>query len=96
MLYDIHLTFRFDGFIVITIVYLFACLHLIISLLFLPQNSLIPDINQCLAVSDLCHFGWCMFIYKLLAHFAEMFPQAIDFGTDGINFNRSFYYIKYI
>ena len=25
-----------------------------------------------------------------------MFPQAIDFGTDGINFFKSFYYIKYI
>jgi hypothetical protein len=37
-----------------------------------------------------------MFIYKILAHFAEMFPQAIDFGTDGINFNKSFYCIKYI
>jgi hypothetical protein len=25
-----------------------------------------------------------------------MFPQAIDFGTDGINFNKGFYCIKYI
>jgi hypothetical protein len=49
-----------------------------------------------MAVSDLCHVGWCMFIYKLLAHFAEMFPQDIDFGADGINFNKSFYCIKYI
>jgi hypothetical protein len=32
-----------------------------------------------------------MFIYKILAHFAEMFPHAIDFGTDGINFNKSFF-----
>jgi hypothetical protein len=37
-----------------------------------------------------------MFISKPLAHFAEMFPQAIDFGTDGINFKNSFYHIKYI
>jgi hypothetical protein len=37
-----------------------------------------------------------MFISKPLAHFAEMFPQAIDFGTDGINFKNRFYHIKYI
>ena len=37
-----------------------------------------------------------MYIYKLLAHVTEMFPQAIDFGTDGINFNKCFDCIKYI
>jgi hypothetical protein len=29
-----------------------------------------------------------MYIYKLLTHVTEIFPQAIDFGTDGINFNK--------
>jgi hypothetical protein len=37
-----------------------------------------------------------MFIYELLAYATEMFPQAIAFGTDGINFNKGFYCIKYI
>ena len=36
-----------------------------------------------------------MIIYKLLAHVTEIFPRAIDFGTDGINFNKGFYCIKY-
>jgi len=62
----------------------------------LPGKSVDFCINQDLAVSDLCYFGWYMFIYMLLAHVTEMFPQAIDFGTDGINFNKSCYCIKYI
>ena len=31
-----------------------------------------------------------MIIYKLLVHVTEIFPRAIDFGTDGINFNKGF------
>jgi hypothetical protein len=38
--------------------------------------------NQGLAVSDRCHFGWYMFICKLLTHFAEMFSQVTDMATN--------------
>ena len=37
-----------------------------------------------------------VYLYALDTFFAEMFPQAIDFGTDGINFFKCFYNIKYI
>ena len=72
--------FACAAFVVVPIFCLFVCLHFIINLLFLPGKSFYFCINQGLAVSDRCHFGWYMFICKLLTHFAEMFSQVINFG----------------